>query len=70
MLHLFDYRRYKDTIRNSCHRHKVQLQLVNPKNTSKIGIQKYSWKKKLNPHQAASFVLARMGQGFQDSITI
>ena len=70
MLHLFDYRRYKDTLRNSCHRHKVQLQLVNPKNTSKIGIKKYSWKKKLNPHQAASFVIARMGQGFQDSITI
>ena len=66
MLHLFDYGRYKETLKNSCHRHKVRLQLVNPKDTSKIGKEKYSEKKKLNVHQAASYVIARKGQGFSD----
>ena len=66
MLHLFDYGRYKETLKNSCHRHKVRLQLVNPKDTSKIGREKYSEKKKLNVHQAASYVIARNGQGFLD----
>ena len=66
MLHLFDYGRYKETLKNSCHRHKVRVQMVNPKDTSKIGKEKYSVKKKLNVHQAASYVIARKGQGFID----
>ena len=65
-LHLFDYGRYKETLKNSCHRHKVRLQMVNPKDTSKIGKEKYSVKKKLNVHQAASYVIARKGQRFID----
>lgn len=68
MIHLFDYSRYKDTLRNCCHRHKVLLQMVNPKNTSKTGRQKYSDRMKLNVHQAASFVIARKGQGFKDKL--
>ena len=55
MLHLFDYGSYK-----------VRLQLVNPEDTSKIGREKYSEKKKLNVHQAASYIIARKGQGFFD----
>ena len=68
MLHLFDYRRYQETLQNACHRQKVVLQKVNPKNTSKIGKEKYSVRKKLNPHQAASYVIARKGQGFCDRL--
>ena len=68
MLHLFDDRRYQETLRNCCHRHKVILQRVNPKNTSKIGKEKYSKEKKLNTHQAASYVIARRGQGFCDKL--
>lgn len=66
MLHLFDYGRYKETLKNSCHRQRVRLQVVNPKDTSKIGKEKYSTKKKLSIHQAASYVIARKGQGFLD----
>ena len=68
MLHLFDYRRYQETLKNACHRHKVVLQKVNPKNTSKIGKGKYREQKKLNTHQAASYVIARRGQGFCDKV--
>ena len=70
MLHLFDYSRYKETLKNCCHRHQVVLQLVSPRNTSKIGKQKYSFKKKLNTHQAASYVIARKGQGFNDRLVV
>ena len=34
--------------------------------TTKIGKQKYSSNKKLSTHQAASYVIARRGQGFKD----
>lgn len=68
MLHKFDYRRYKDTLDNCCHRRKVKLIKVNPRNTSKIGKQKYSDRMKLSVHQAASFVIARKGQGFVDKV--
>ena len=68
MLHKFDYSRYKTTLNNCCHRRKVNLVMVNPKNTSKIGKQKYSDRMKLSVHQAASFVIARKGQGFVDKL--
>lgn len=68
MLHKFDYSRYKDTLNNCCHRRKVNLIMVDPKNTSKIGKQKYSDIMKLSVHQAASFVIARKGQGYIDKL--
>ena len=66
MLHAFDSSRYIFTIENACHRNQVCLQKINPWNTSKIGKQKYANHKKLNIHQAASYVIARKGQGFVD----
>ena len=66
MLHLFDYSRYKEIMENSCHRNRVYLNKINPYMTSQIGKQKYSNSKKLNIHQAASYVIARRGQGFKD----
>ena len=68
MLHKFDYSRYKKTMENSSHRNKVKLMEVNPMNTSKIGKQKYSDKKKLTIHQASSYVIARKGQGYIDKL--
>ena len=68
MLHKFDYSRYKTTLNNCCHRRKVNLIRVNPKNTSKIGKQKYSDRMKLSVHQASSYVIARKGQGFVDKL--
>lgn len=68
MLHKFDYSRYKKTMENCSHRNKVRLIKINPKNTSKIGKQKYSDKKKLTIHQASSYVIARKGQGFKDKL--
>lgn len=69
MLHAFDYSRYIETICNACHRKRINLIQVEAYNTSKIGKEKYSKQKKLNIHQAASYVIARKGQGFIDKIT-
>ena len=69
MIHAFDYSRYIETISNACHRKRVNLIMVEACNTSKIGKEKYSNQKKLNTHQAASYVIARKGQGFVDKIT-
>lgn len=68
MLHIFDYSRYKDTLKNACFNHRVCLKVINPKNTSKIGKQKYAISRKMTVHQAASLVIARKGQGFNDTI--
>lgn len=68
MLHKFDYSRYKSVLENCSHRKKVELILVNPKNTSKIGKEKYSKRMKLSVHQAASYVIARKGQGYRDKV--
>ena len=66
MLHKFDYSRYQTVLENGSHRKKVELIKVNPKNTSKIGKEKYSDRMKLSVHQAASYVIARRGQGYRD----
>lgn len=68
MLHIFDYHRYKQTLQNAGFNHRVAVVMVNPKNTSKIGKQKYCNSKKLNVHQVASYVIARRGQGYIDKL--
>ena len=68
MLHKFDYSRYQTVLENGSHRKKVEVIKANPKNTSKIGKQKYSERMKLSVHQAASYVIARRGQGYQDKL--
>ena len=69
MLHLFDYSRYRDTLYNSCFRNNVGLIKVNPSDTTKIGKEKYCKAMKLSAHQAAAFVIARRGQGFEDKLS-
>lgn len=67
MLHTLDYSRYTDMLRNACHRKQVNLIQVNPSYTSIVGELKYGNSRKLNRHQAASYVIARLGQGYTDS---
>ena len=67
MLHLLDYGRYKQFCRDYCANYGVMLKMVNPFNTSKIGKQKYASNRKLSIHNAAAYVIARRGQGFDDS---
>ena len=70
MLHLFDYHRYRQTLENAGFNHRVKVLVVSPRNTSRIGKQKYSSSRKLNVHQAASYVIARRGQGYIDKLTV
>lgn len=70
MLHLFDYRRYKQTLDNLCKKYGVHLEMVNPAYTSILGEQKYSKDRKLSRHQAAAYVIARRGQGYQDIVAM
>ena len=68
MVHALDYSRYKTCLENAGFREKVEIVLVNPVYTSQIGMEKFGERMKLNRHQAASYVIARRGQGFQDKL--
>ena len=68
MIHAFDYSRYKERLANVCYRNKIGLIYVNAAYTSQIGVAKYSKRMKLNRHQAASYVIARKGQGYIDKL--
>lgn len=70
MLHVFDYRRYKETLKNTGFNHRINVVMINPCYTSRIGKRKYCGSKKLNVHQAASYVIARRGQGFIDKLSV
>ncbi len=69
MVHKLDYSRYKCAFEGTGHRKGVEVLLVSPAYTSKIGNQKYAERKKLNVHQAASYVIARRGQGYTDKLS-
>ena len=68
MLHLFDYHRYKQKLKDITFNNKVVLLLINPKNTTKIAKQKFCNQRKLTSHQGASYVIARKAQGFKDTL--
>ena len=67
MLHTLDYSRYTTLLQNACHRKQVGLHQVNPAYTSLIGYHKYGIKRKLNKHQFASYIIARLAQGYTDT---
>ncbi len=66
MLHLLDYGRYKQLCQDYCTMYGVMVKMVSPSYTSKIGKQKYAGNRKLTVHNAAAYVIARRGQGFED----
>ncbi len=70
MLHTLDYRRYQIRMENACFRRNVELIRINPAYTTQIGIKKYGNRMKLNRHQAASYVIARKGQGYKEKLKI
>jgi len=70
MIHQFDYSRYKERMLATGFKLGADVVLVNPCNTSKIARQKYCEPKKLTIHQGASYVIARRGQGFRDTLIV
>ena len=68
MLSSLDTMRYMECMANACVRNNVYLKKVSPAYTSKIGKDKYAEPKKLTVHQAASYVIARRGQGYREGM--
>ena len=68
MLSSLPYSIYGSIVKSKCAKNKVYLHQVNPAWTSYIGNIKYATPRKMNIHTAASFVIARRGMKFIDSI--
>ena len=68
MIHSLAYRQFSDMIENVTYRNKVNLIKVNPAWTSWLARQLYCPTMKLNVHVGASYVIARRGQGYEDTI--
>lgn len=68
MLHSLAYRQFIDLVDSIAYRNKVFIRKVNPAWTSWIAKQKYCPQMKLNVHVGASFVIARRGQGYKDTV--
>lgn len=68
MIHSLAYRQFVDTIESVAYRNLVTVSRVNPAWTSWLAAQLYCPTMKLNTHVGASFVIARRGQGYRDTI--
>lgn len=68
LIHSLAYRQFNDILESATYRNKVNLIKVNPTWTSWLAKQLYCPTMKLNVHVGASYVIARRGQGFKDSI--
>ena len=68
MLHSLAYRQFSDIVESVTYRNKVNLIKVNPAWTSWLAQQKYCPTMKLNVHVGASYVIARRGQGYKDTL--
>lgn len=68
MLHSLAYSQFVDLVESIAYRNKVFIRKVNPAWTSWIAKQKYCPQMKLNIHVGASFVIARRGQGYKDTV--
>lgn len=68
MLHSFAYRQFVDSIEQSAYRRLVYVRRVNPAWTSWLARQLYCPTMKLGIHVGASYVIARRGQGFKDTV--
>ncbi len=68
MIHDFDYSRYKSSIENCGFKNNVDIIKINPAYTSIIGDEKYNNRMKLDRHQGAAFVIARIGHGIKKEI--
>lgn len=68
MIHSLAYRQFSDILESTTYRNKVNLIKVNPAWTSWLAEQLYCPTMKLNVHIGASYVIARRGQGFKDTL--
>ena len=68
MIHSLAYRQFMDLVETIAYRNKVFIRKVNPAWTSWLAKQKYCSQMKLNVHVGASFVIARRGQGYKDTV--
>lgn len=68
MIHSLAYRQFSDMVENIAHRNKVNLIKVDPAWTSWLAEQIYCPTMKLNTHVGASYVIARRGQGYKDTV--
>lgn len=68
MLHSLSYSTFMQLVENIAFRNLVYVKKVNPAWTSWIAKEKYCRPMKLNIHTGASYVIARRGQGFVDTV--
>lgn len=68
MLHSLAYSQFVGFVESAAYRSRVCIKKVNPAWTSWVAKQKYCPQMKLNVHVGASFVIARRGQGFKDTV--
>ena len=68
LLHSLAYSTFVQLVENIAFRNLVYVKKVNPTWTSWIAKQKYCRPMKLNIHVGASYVIARRGQGFVDTV--
>lgn len=68
MLHSLAYSQFVGFVESAAYRNRVFIKKVNPAWTSWIAKQKYCPQMKLNVHVGASFVIARRGQGYKDTV--
>lgn len=68
MIHSLAYRQFVDSIEQCAYRYFVYVRRVNPAWTSWLAKQLYCPTMKLNIHVGASYVIARRGQGYKDTV--
>ena len=68
MLHSLAYQQFMTTVESCAYRNHVIVNKVNPAWTSWLAKQLYCPTMKLNVHTGASYVIARRGQGYNDSV--
>ena len=68
MINSLAYRQFIDIIESATYRNKVTLTKVNPAWTSWLAEKLYCPTMKLNVHVGASYVIARRGQGYKDTV--
>lgn len=68
MIHSLAYRQFVKTIESVAYRNLVTVTRVNPAWTSWLAKQLYCPTMKLNTHVGASYIIARRGQGYRDTV--
>ncbi len=59
IIHILDYRRYKETLERACKKKGIKITFIPPYFTSINGLKKFGESKKLNRHQAAAYFISR-----------